>query len=243
MNFPFISLIIPCYNESMRVHLLYDGLDEFAAQWKGAWEAIIVDDGSKDDTATRLKEHNTFSKYINHIHIISQSNKGKGGALQKGIEHAKGNFVLTLDADMAARPIELLKWQERQNGFKENELLIASRELNESIVDKIPHRKFIGNVFNFLIQSMTGLRLKDTQCGFKLYETELAKNLFSKLQTKGWAHDVEILCKAQKKGIAIHSMPVRWKAIEGSKINVIKDSFKMFLELLAIRQIIRRSDD
>jgi dolichyl-phosphate beta-glucosyltransferase len=97
------------------------------------------------------------------------------------------------------------------------------------------YRKFVGNIFNFIIRNMVGLRISDTQCGFKLYPKEAAKQLFAKLQTMGWAHDVELLKRANLLGYAIIEMPITWNAIEGSKINVLSDSWNMFWEVVKIR--------
>lgn len=239
MKYPSITLVIPCYNESDRVGLMYDGLEEFNKYWPSEWNAVIVNDGSKDNTETALYNHPLYQVLQSKLKIISQQNTGKGGALKNGIQYANLDYTLTLDADMAARPIELMKWIYRRGEFESNEILIGSREHKESEVDKIPHRKLIGNIFNFLIRMLTGLNLLDTQCGFKLYYTKHAKSLFEALQTLGWAHDVEILCRASKKGLKIDSLPLKWKAIEGSKINVIKDSYKMFVELLKIRSLVK----
>jgi glycosyltransferase involved in cell wall biosynthesis len=239
MLYPFVSLVIPCYNEAERVPLLFSGLQEFQQAWLGKMEVILVDDGSADDTANAIQTHPIFIALQSEhkIHWMQQKNQGKGAALKAGVQIAKGDFVLTLDADMATRPIELLNWLQLKKTFETNELLIGSRELKTSDVKDLDHRKWIGNVFNFIIQKLTHLTIQDTQCGYKLYHEAIAKTLFENLQTTGWAHDVELLLKAKRMGCQITEMPITWKAIPGSKINIWKDSIIMFFEVLRISRM------
>lgn len=238
MVYPSLSLVIPCYNESARVGYMFDGLKDFAKVWKGDYEVIIVDDGSHDGTDLMIKQNPYFFELEkeNKIIFLRQENKGKGGALKTGVAQTSKDFVLTLDADMATSPVELIHWLEMRKIFATSEILIASRELKSSVVKDSLKRKLIGNIFNFIIRKAVKLDITDTQCGFKLYPGEAAKKLFSELKTQGWAHDVELLVKADKMGYAIIEMPVAWNAIEGSKINVISDSWNMFWEVMRIRR-------
>src|SRR5690606_15152391 len=184
-KFDHISLVIPCYNESGRVGLLYSGIKEFMAVWPGKMEIIIVNDGSRDNTLQLLQEHETYRSNTDLIEIFSQENTGKGGALKHGVLKAKGDFILTLDADMAAYPAELLKWVDRlEKGFEQNVIYIGSREHKESeIINESFKRKLAGNIFNLIVRSVTPLKVKDSQCGFKLYSSKVATTLFTELET------------------------------------------------------------
>lgn len=216
---------------------LWEGIDEFSKQWTGNLEVILVDDGSTDGSRDLLMQYkNKFINRIKNIHVISQDNTGKGGALQKGISKATMDFILTLDADMATEPVELLNWLEIKKNFDDHEVLIASRDLNTSRVKDSLKRKIVGNVFNFIIRKTVGLEIHDTQCGFKLYPSLVAKKVFAELQTPGWAHDVEILLRVKRMGYTIIEMPVHWEAVPGSKIEVLRDSWNMFWEVMAIRK-------
>lgn len=236
MQFPSISLVIPCYNESARIDLMLNGIRNFANVWKGDFEIIIVDDGSTDGTDIILQANPYYFDLIKEkkLFFLQQKNTGKGGALKLGVSAATKDFILTLDADMATSPTELLQWLEMRKNFNDKEILIASRELKNSTVKDSIKRKIIGNIFNFIIRKAVKLNITDTQCGFKLYPKEAAKKLFSDLQTMGWAHDVEILAKANKMSYTIIEMPVTWNAVEGSKINVLSDGWKMFWEVIKI---------
>ncbi|MEM7106191.1 MAG: glycosyltransferase [Bacteroidota bacterium] len=233
-----LSIVIPCYNESDRVRPLFEAMKSFDERWKIPYELIVVDDGSKDESVSKIKSAFPGDcKNLDHFEMIEfKENAGKGSALKSGVAAASGDHILTIDADMSSIPSELLNWVNRLPGntFPENEILIASREHADSKVEGPASRKFVGWVFNFIIQLFTSLNLKDTQCGFKLYPASIAKRLFSNLKIGGWAHDVELLYKADLEGIRINSLPVTWKHVEGTKIRVARDSFRMFMQTLMI---------
>ena len=224
-----LTLVIPCYNESKRIPILIKGITDFCNEWKDSYEILIVDDGSKDDTVKQL-EATSLIQNNPHIRILAQTkNGGKGVALQKGVEAAQGSYLLTLDADMSTSPLEVLKWVKLDGQvLKNNTIYIGCRTHKQSNIIALQHRKMIGSVFNKLVKVLTPLTVSDTQCGFKLYPSAVAKNIFSNLMTLGWAHDVEILYQAQLQKIVIQEMPVTWKNEDDSKVNVIKDSIKMF---------------
>lgn len=230
-----LTVVIPCYNESDRIGLMYGGVEDFINKWQGDLEFIIINDGSKDDTGRLLQSHDVYKRHSNIISIYNQENTGKGGALKNGVLRAKGNFILTLDADMAAPPVELIQWLDSFGGhFPDDAILIGSREHKDSIIHEQVKRKFVGNIFNSIVRVLTPLKLMDTQCGFKLYPAMLAKDYFGDLQTNGWAHDVEILYKAYLHKKRIIEMPLSWSAVDGSKIQIMRDGFKMLFETLSI---------
>ena len=171
-----LSLVIPCYNEAGRIELLYKDLAIFMESWKGSLEVIIVNDGSKDNTYELLQAHPVYKKYASHISIYTQENTGKGGALRHGVLKATGNYILTLDADMATSPMDLAKWLELLDGkFDDHTIYIGSREHKDSVINKVgSERKLAGNIFNLIIRMFTPLKAKDTQCGFKLYPATVA---------------------------------------------------------------------
>lgn len=234
-----LSLIIPCYNESARIDMMLQGLAEFNEKWPGKYEAIIVDDGSKDDTATKTKQavDSKYPQLKDKVHIeVLPKNAGKGGALKKGVSLAKGDYVLTLDADMSTKPVELLNWLKKDKGLfnGDHTIYIGSRKHEDGKVEALQSRRIIGGVFNSIVQVFTSLQLKDTQCGFKLYPGHVASWLFGGMHSTGWAHDVELLYQADLNGIAIVEMPINWVNQPESKVNVIKDSFLMLIGVLSI---------
>ena len=229
-----LTLVIPCYNESARIGLLYDGLRSFIEKWDNP-AIIIINEGSRDNTETLLHEHEVYLQHKDLIFIYSQANTGKGGALRNGVLRATGNYILTLDADMATPPEELLKWLDMMHGSPSTDTIyIGSREHKDSVIKKQGDRKLAGNLFNLIVRLLTPLKAKDTQCGFKLYPAPVAKELFEGLQTYGWAHDVELLYKAYLDKVKIVEMPLAWNAIEGSKISLVSDGFNMLKEIIVI---------
>jgi len=238
VQYPSVSLIIPCYNESIRVAKMIDGIKEFIATWHGLFEIIIIDDGSTDDTVSLIKNNLLYKNLLadNKIQLIQQTNTGKGGALQKGITAASLDFVLTVDADMAAHPVEIMNWRlQNKATFARDTICIASRTLAASKLILISNRRSSGKLFNTIVRIITNLPFKDTQCGFKLYPRAIAQQLFANLRTKGWAHDVEILLQANKQSIPVIEMPITWNERDASKINVLRDGMKMLWEVMKMR--------
>ena len=238
MQYPSVSLIIPCYNESIRVAKMIDGIKEFIATWHGLFEIIIIDDGSTDDTVSLIKNNLLYKNLLadNKIQLIQQTNTGKGGALQKGITAATLDFVLTVDADMATHPVEIMNWRlQNKATFSRDTICIASRTLAASKLILISNRRSSGKLFNTIVRIITNLPFKDTQCGFKLYPRAIAQQLFANLRTKGWAHDVEILLQANKQSIPVIEMPITWNERDASKINVLRDGMKMLWEVMKMR--------
>jgi dolichyl-phosphate beta-glucosyltransferase len=238
MHYPSVALVIPCYNEAARIGQLVEGIKYFLASWHGTMQFVIVNDGSTDDSMTLLQEHAMIANLIkdNLLIIINQANLGKGAALKQGVKAATADFILTLDADMATSPLEIIEWAtQNTNVFSGNHISIASRTHTNSSLVLISSRRQSGKVFNKLVRLITGLSFTDTQCGFKLYPAHLAKQLFSLLSTNGWAHDVELLLHAKYLNIPILEMPITWNERAASKINVITDGIKMLLDLIWIR--------
>jgi len=233
-----ISLVIPCYNEAGRLNHLLKTLKSFDQKWPNPLEIILVDDGSIDDTAKVIEQKfpANFSGDTHFNFIKLPQNTGKGGALKTGVAVATGDHVLTLDADMATRPQELQKWLAKlpKKTFDKKHIYIGSREHPNSKVEAQGIRRLAGWIFNFFIQLFTNLNLQDTQCGFKLYPKAAAQKLFGDLKSRGWAHDVELLYRGKLAGYNIQSMPVKWDAMDDSKINLFTDSIKMFWQTVII---------
>ncbi len=217
---------------------MHQALKDFDRKWSEDLEILIVDDGSKDDTVDKIQNTfpNSFSGTTSFELVQLNKNQGKGGALKAGVEKSSGDFILTLDADMATDPSELIKWLRMLPGrtFSQDDILIGSREHEKSTIKGQFLRRIAGLVFNFIIQLFTNLNITDTQCGFKLYPSAVAKRLFASLKTLGWAHDVELLYQAKFEGINIRSMPVKWVHQEDSKISLVSDSLKMFFQTVLI---------
>ncbi len=234
----FLSVIIPCYNESERINLLIEALKEFRIKADFRYEIIVVNDGSTDTTIDIL-DNDPFIKQLKLDGIFrilqQEKNQGKGQALKTGIKSARGQYLLTMDADVSTHPTEVIHWLKQcNNHFPENTIFIGSREHPGSEIKTSQIRRAVGRVFNLLVRIFIPLKLKDTQCGFKLYPNKEGKYLFEKLENIGWAHDVEILFRAHLRNMKIMEMKIKWDNAPGSKISIIKDSLVMLKEIIKI---------
>lgn len=231
-----ISLVIPCYNESDRFSLLQGAILEFDRAWPDPFEVILVNDGSSDNTWAKmniLREQDMRNGVCQLINLPQNINKG--GALKAGVNKANGSYILTLDADMSTAPSQLLTWQKRIPDLLDDDVIyIGSRGHLDSDLDALENRKKLGSLFNQFINCITPLKLVDTQCGFKLYPSGIAKELFNNLENLGWAHDIEILTRAYYQNIQVRPLPIKWVHVDGSKINVLRDGIKMAIESIKI---------
>lgn len=236
-----LALLIPCYNESKRFQLLEDALVEFDQLWKVPFEVVIINDGSTDDTLQKAEDfHANNPLQHGKIKVLDvQPNSGKGYVLKKGVAESGSDWILTLDADMSAPPSELLDWLKHEGIFRSDRVYIASRVHSQSRIQARIHRVVLGNLFNLVVKIITGVQEGDTQCGFKLYPRAIADKLFPLLQTPGWAHDIEILCRCQKSGYLVQTMPIKWSHVPGGSIKLLSDGLKMIAETVRISRMVK----
>ncbi len=234
-----LSIVIPCYNESNRFPILKNGVQEFLHSHRSyEVEIILVNDGSADNTSSLLK------RFKNDIQLEFpetavkvcdlEKNQGKGAALQEGVKTASGNWILTVDADMATPLTQMNDWVSKFDAIEDSDSIYIGSRRNKNSQNSFL-REVLSKGFSFINKTMFGIPANDTQCGFKLYPSALAKVLFRKMGEKGWAHDVELLYKVRKLGYRIRSLDVHWQEVEGSKINVLWDPLRMFGAILKIR--------
>lgn len=220
-----ISIVIPAYNEKKR---LPDTLDAVHNFFTGkTYEIIVVDDGSTDGTDSVVTKDKLLKLPVN---------TGKGNAVKTGVLAAVGERILIMDADLATPIKEIEKLLE--SGA---DLAIGSRALPKSKVHgRIKIRSMAGKLFPFIVRILTGLTYRDTQCGFKLFTRRSAHIIFSRLITRGYAFDVEVLVMAREFGFTVEEIPVEWYERSGSKVNLFRDSYRMVNEILRMNQ--ERSD-
>lgn len=229
-----ISIVIPAYNEEKRLGKTLKKVYEYFKNRGDTFEIIVVDDGSKDGTVNVVK---TFA--IDHPEVKLRchlKNKGKGAAVKTGVMAAEGNLILFTDADLST-PIEEFEKLIYFIKEKKYDIVIASRALPDSkiLISQMFYRRFIGRMFPILVKIIVTREFKDTQCGFKLFKNQVARELFSALGTTDFAFDVEILYRALKRKYKIKEVGVIWLNSPYSTVKIFKDSFRMFFSLLKIK--------
>src|SRR4030042_3147810 len=229
-----ISIIIAAYNEEKRIRPSLFKVKDYLIGLNMDYEIIVVDDGSTDRTGEVVKD---LTPDIPNLKLIGyEINRGKGHALRKGVLASRGEAVLLTDADLST-PIEELSKLLPLIYDNKCDVAIGSRALALSeIIEKQPWwRQSMGKLFNKIVKVLIVDDFRDTQCGFKVFSGDAARNLFSQAQIDRFAYDVEILALAKKKGYRILEVPIRWINSPESKVNPLRDSVQMLCDLLRIR--------
>lgn len=231
MTLTQISVVIPAYNEEKRIEKTLRKVIEYCKKKFARYEIIVVDDCSDDNTrkiALKYKKEN--------VRILKNNiNKGKGYSVKRGILEARYDLVLFSDADLATPIEELSKFLEYTG--KGHDIVIASRNLKESKIkiEQPFYRQLMGRTFPLLVELLVLRGFKDTQCGFKLFKTAIAKKIVSRQTINGFSFDVELLFIAKKLKLKIKELPVVWIDQKGSKVSPFKDSFRMLADIMRIR--------
>ena len=232
MNKPYLSLIIPAYNEEKRICASIDKAIEYLSKQDYSWNIFVVDDGSQDNTINVLKSYN------DKIAVLSQpKNMGKGAAVRRGMLEANGTIRVFTDADFSTPIYEVGKLISKFNSGAE--ICIGSRALDRSLVKEHQpfYREWMGRIYNTIVQLVVFKGVTDTQCGFKGFTHTAAEQVFNQAKIDGFSFDVEILYLANKAGLKIEQVPVEWYNDDRSKVNPIVDSFNMFVELFRIKRL------
>ena len=230
---PYLSVVIPAYNETGRLGVTLERVVVYLAEQDYASEIIVVDDGSDDDTA-RLAEE-ALEGRISHRVLINDGNRGKGYSVRRGMLEAAGERALFSDADLST-PIEhtadLLAAIE--GGA---DIAIGSRAVHGSDIElRQPLlRQTAGKMFSLVQRMLLGTHIADTQCGFKMFTREAAQAVFSHQTLERWAFDAEVLVIAQRLGFTVAEVPVRWVNSPDTRVRMIPDGLKMVRDLAVIR--------
>jgi glycosyltransferase involved in cell wall biosynthesis len=230
------SIVIPAYNESERIVATLDKVLAYIAgqpEFAGKTEVLVVNDGSRDNTADIVKSFATKNPAVQLVE--NPGNRGKGYSVRNGMMRATGDIRLFSDADLSSPISEAPKlFAAIASG---NDVAIGSRWLDSRTQTERQSffRQLIGRVFNLLLRVFLGIKEKDTQCGFKAFSSRAAEAIFPRQLIERWGFDPELIYLARRSGFKIAEVPVAWAHDERSKLNPIKDGFKMGLEILRVR--------
>jgi glycosyltransferase involved in cell wall biosynthesis len=231
---PDLSIIIPAFNEERRLPESLERIQAYLAARALRAEVIVVDDGSTDATARVVAEN---AERYPQVRLVSNGrNHGKGYSVRHGMMEARGDIALFTDADLSA-PIEEADKLLAALREGDSDGAIGSRAVDRSLIEihESPFRELAGIVFNWIVRAVAGVRFADTQCGFKAFRRERARIVFEQQRTEGFGFDPEILFLAQRNGLRVVEIPVRWAYNPATKVHVFSDSVRMFRDVLAIR--------
>jgi len=226
-----VSVVIPAYNEAGRLPATLEKILEYLKNRNllEKWEILVVDDGSIDRTPEAARRFGPPVRVLAY-----QPNRGKGYAVRQGVLESRGGRVLFSDADLST-PIE--EWEKLAGQQPAGGIAIGSRAVDQALIGVAQpfYRRSMGKTFNLIVRTVAMGGIADTQCGFKLFDGEAARKIFRRARIDRFAFDVEILILARQSGIAIAEVPVVWNNVEASRVRVVRDSFRMLVDLFRIR--------
>lgn len=233
-NKPFLSVIIPAYNEEKRISRTLLAIDHYLAKQNYDYEIVVVNDGSKDKTADLIR---SFQKIIKDLRLIdNQENHGKGWVVKQGMLESKGKIRLFMDADNSTTIEHVEKmWPYFEQGYK---VVIGSRDKKDAkgATQAVPQsfvKRLVGNMGNLLIQIFAVPGVWDSQCGFKAFSSAAAKKIFSRCLIDRWGFDVEALALAKRLNYKIAKIPVNWINDPDSRVS-LKGYLRTFKELFQV---------
>lgn len=237
-----LTLIIPAYNEAARLPATLKTVLDFLRNMGMTWELLLADDGSVDATPCIAASAEMADPHVHHLQL---PHRGKAAAIREGVNAATGRFIIFTDADLST-PIEYVD-QAYALLLGDSDIVIGTRESPQSRrIGEPAYRHLMGRVFNSVVQCLVVPGINDTQCGFKGFRADVARDLFQ--STRLYRHgsmpvrgplvtgfDIELLFLARKRGYRIHELPVVWRHVKGSNVRPVIDTFRMLRDALHVR--------
>src|SRR5579859_16278 len=231
---PFLSIVIPAYNEAQRIGRTLKLISHYLNIKQFSTEVIVVDDGSTDHLDELLRQPGPSFPMMKVIR--NDRNRGKGFSVRRGVLEARGQFILFTDADLSA-PIEeadkLLGEIERARA----DAAVGSRALKKELIGihQSRLRELGGRALNLLVRLSTGLKIRDTQCGLKLFRRASTRRAFELQRAEGFSFDFEVLFLIERLGGKVVEVPVRWHHDAASKLRPFRDGIRFCVDLVALR--------
>jgi dolichyl-phosphate beta-glucosyltransferase len=238
---PLLSLVIPAYNEAERLPATLERIQEHRRSWSFSNEIIIVVEPGEDGTLA-LAEN--VAKSASQFAVLTHHEKrGKGFAVRSGMLRARGDFVFFTDADLSTPLEDLDASLQRFRKDRSIDVIVGNRQHPETLIleHQSVSREWMGKIFNRIAVSMTGLNIRDTQCGFKGFRHRAANEIFGRQRIDGFSFDVEVLLLAQAMGFSTVEVPVHWTNSPTSRVRVLHDSMGMLCDLFRIRRLVKRT--
>jgi dolichyl-phosphate beta-glucosyltransferase len=232
-----VSIVIPAYNEAARLPRSLGVLEEYLRGWEGRpHEVLVMVEESTDGTLELAKE--TVREQVNFHVIDNGPQRGKGHAVRSGMLRAGGDILFYMDADLSVPVEEMEGFLAYFAGHPEIGVLLGSRQHPGSRIERRQGwlRQTMGKTFNRILRMLAVLPYRDTQCGFKAFRKEAAREIFSRQRIDGFAFDVEVLLLAREMGYGVAELPVRWLNSPESKVHIVGDSLKMLRDAVMVRR-------
>lgn len=231
MTNPFLSIIIPAFNEENRLPATLKKVADFLASQPYSVEVIVVENGSQDRTLEIARD---FAEEHANFIVLCEGVRGKGSAIKRGMLEARGEFRFMCDADLSMPIEEIFRFLPPT--LEHFDIAIGSREAPGAVrYDEPLHRHWGGRLINLVIRALALPGMHDTQCGFKCFRGTYVEALFSQQTINGWSFDIEILFIARKMDLRIVEIPIPWYYNQDSKVNPGLDALKMTADILKLR--------
>lgn len=239
---PFLTIVIPAYNEEKRLPGSLEKIGDFLRKQSYSSEVLVVENGSTDGTsdvvrafAQGVTADDPFTVELLH------SDQGKGAAVKTGMLVGKGAHLFICDADLSMPIEEVNKFLPPNLPAGSFDVAIASREIAGAVRYNEPgYRHLMGRVFNLIVRTLIVPGIEDTQCGFKLFTQAAAQDIFPYQTISGWGFDPEVLYIAKSRNLRLVEVPINWYYMADSRVNPVRDTIKMFREVLRVRRNGRR---
>ena len=236
---PFLSIIIPAYNEEKRLPPTLVRIADFLRHQPYTAEVLVVENGSTDETSAVVEKFIAEQVRADDPFVVRllHSEKGKGHAVRHGVMAGRGDYLLITDTDLSVPIEEAGRFLPPTLDLSRNGIAIASREVAGAVRHHEPaYRHLMGRVFNWLVRRLAVPGIHDTQCGFKCFGREAAQLIFPLQRIYGWGFDVELLYIAQRHGLPIIEVPINWYYRDDSRVRPVLDTITMVAELMKIRR-------
>jgi dolichyl-phosphate beta-glucosyltransferase len=226
-----LSIVIPAYNEARRLEATIDTVCRYLRGQSWTWEVRVVDDGSRDETATIAEN---LAAGESRLVVQREPHRGKGGAVKAGLLSARGAFRFICDADLSMPIDEVGRFL--PPSLSAFDVAIGTREgLGARRIGEPSYRHVMGRLFNGVVQRLALPGIEDSQCGFKMFTADAVRSIFPLVTIDGWAFDVEVLTIARERRLRVVEVPIEWHYRSESQVSMVRDSLGMLRELLRIR--------